>query len=127
LLIVPGANPEAFREKVRRVGAEPVIPYPKNQRKNDKQVLRVDKKFRNRGPWRLKKLYRRRSAIERVASRLTDHFGLEQLRTRALRNVLTHTLLCLIAMLTVALSAHLLGYPDLMRSPVSLMKLTGKI
>ncbi len=118
---------EAFREKVRRVGAEPVIPYPKNQRKNDKQILHVDKKFRSHGPWRLKKLYRQRSAIERVTARLTDHFGLEQLRTRGLRNVLTHTLLCLIAMLTVALSAHLLGYPDLMRSPVSLMKLTGKI
>lgn len=118
---------EAFREKVRRVGAEPVIPYPKNQRKNDKQILHVDKKFRSHGPWRLKKLYRRRSAIERVTARLTDHFGLEQLRTRGLRNVLTHTLLCLIAMLTVALSAHLLGYPDLIRSPVSLMKLTGKI
>lgn len=117
---------QTFREEVQHVGAEPVISYPRNQMRGER-VLRVDKRFRSHGPWRLKRLYRRRSAIERVTSRLTDHFGLEQLRTRGLRNVIIHTLLCLITMLTVALSAHLLGYPDLMRSPVSLIKLTRGI
>jgi len=116
-----------LRDLANRHGIEPVIPYPKNQRRGEKGVLRVDKKFRSHGPWRLKRLYRCRSAVERVAARLRDHFGLEQVRTRGLRNVLTHALLCLIAMLIIALSAHLLGYPDLMRSPVSLMKLTGRI
>jgi len=123
----PQYSSEAFRCEIRRLGAEPVVPYPRNQRRGEKGILRVDKKFRSHGPWRLKRLYRCRSAIERVAARLTDHFGLEQVRTRGLRNILTHTLLCLIAMLIIALSAHLLGYPDLMRSPVSLMNLTGRI
>ena len=118
---------EGFRCEIKRLGAEPVIPYPRNQSRGEREVLRVDKKFRSHGPWRLKRLYRCRSAIERVVARLTDHFGLEQVRTRGLRNILTHTLLCLIAMLIIALSAHLLGYPDLMRSPVSLMNLTGRI
>jgi len=117
---------EAFRSEIKRLGAEPVVPYPRNQRRGEKGVLRVDKKFRSHGPWRLKRLYRCRSAIERVAARLVDHFGLEQVRTRGLRNVLTHTLLCLIAMLIIAVSACLLGHPDLTRSPVSLMNLTGR-
>jgi len=117
---------EAFRSEIKRLGAEPVIPYPRNQMRGEKGVLRVDKKFRSHGPWRLKRLYRCRSAIERVAARLVDHFGLEQVRTRGVRNVLTHAFLCLIAMLTIAVSACLLGHPDLMRSPVSLMNLTGR-
>jgi len=116
-----------FRDEARRLGVEPVIPYPKNQRKGDTRVLRIDRKFRSHGPARLKQLYRQRSAVERTASRLKDHFGLRQLRTRGLGNVLVHVLLCLIAMLTTALSSLLLGHADMMRSPVSLMKLTGGI
>jgi hypothetical protein len=57
-----------------------------------KPVPRVDKRFRSHGPWRLKRLYRCRSAVERVAARLVDHFGLEQPRTRGRRNVLIHSL-----------------------------------
>jgi len=117
---------EGLRSEIKRLGAEPVIPYPRNQRRGEKGILRVDKKFRSHGPWRLKRLYRCRSAVERVAARLTDHFGLEPVRTRGLRNVFVHTLLCLIAMLIIAVSACLLGHPHLMRSPVSLMKLTGE-
>ena len=118
---------EGFRCEIKRLGAEPVIPYPRNQRRGEKGVLRVDKKFRSHGPWRLKRLYRCRSAIERVVARLVDHFGLEQVRIRGRRNVLTHTFLCLIAMLIIAVSACLLGHPNLMRSPVRLMNLTGRI
>ena len=118
---------EGLRSEIKRLGAEPVVPYPRNQRRGEKGVLRVDKKFRSHGPWRLKRLYRCRSAVERVAARLVEHFGLEQVRTRGRRNVLAHTFLCLIAMLIIAVSACLLGHPDLIRSPVSLMELTGGI
>jgi hypothetical protein len=107
---------EAFRDEARRMGVEPVIPYPKNQMKR-KRVLRVDRRFRSHSPWRLKRLYRRRSAVERVTSRLKDHFELRQLRTRGLRNALTHVLLCLIAMLMNALSAIKHGLPEKIRSP----------
>ena len=51
-----------------------------------KKVLRVDRKFRSHGPAKLKRLYRRRSAVERVTSRLKHYFGLKHLRTRGLRN-----------------------------------------
>jgi len=116
----------AFRDEAQRRGVEPVIPYPKNQMKG-KQVLRIDRKFRSHGPARLKRLYRRRSAVERVTSRLKDHFGLRQLRTRGLRNTIIHTLLCIITMLMTALSSILLGHAEMMRSPVALIKLTGKL
>jgi len=107
---------EAFRDEARRLGVEPVIPYPKNQMKG-KRVLRVDRRFRSHGPWRLKRLYRKRSSVERTVSRLKTYFGLCQLRTRGLRNVLSHVFLCLIAMLMTALSLTKNGFPDKMRSP----------
>lgn len=80
---------EAFKDEARRIGAEPVIPYPRNQMKR-KRVLRVNKRFRSHGPWRLKRLYRKRSAVERTVSRLKTYFGLCPIRTRGLRNVLSH-------------------------------------
>lgn len=52
------------------LGAEPVIPYPSNQKRGVKGVLRVDKRFRVHGPERLKRLYGLKSSVERVNSRL---------------------------------------------------------
>jgi len=106
----------AFRVEAQQCGVEPVVPYPRNQMKR-KRVLRVDRRFRSHGPWRLKRLYRKRSAVERTVSRLKTYFGLCQLRTRGLRNVLSHVLLCLIAMLMTALSLIKHEFPDKMRSP----------
>lgn len=117
---------ESFRNEARNLGMEPVIPYPRNQMRT-RRVLRVDRKFRSHGLAKLKRLYRKRSAVERVTSRLKDYFGLRQLRTRGLRNVLIHTLLCLIAMLTTALSSILHGHIHLIRSPITLMKFTGRL
>ena len=117
---------EAFQEEVKRLHPKPVIPYPRNPAKG-KKVLRVDRKFRSHGPAKLKRLYRRRPAVERAISRLKHYFGLKHLRTRGLRNALIHTLFCVLAMLITALASILHGHADLMRSPVSLMKLTGKL
>ena len=117
---------EAFRDQVRRRGGEPVIPYPKNQMKG-KPVLRVDRKFRSHGPAHLKKFYRQRSAVERTFSRLKTHFGLSQLRTRGLRNVIVHVSICLVAMLATALSAVKQTCIHKLRSPVQFIKLTRRI
>jgi len=62
---------EAFREEIQKCGAEPIIPYPRNQMKG-KQVLRIDRKFRSHGPARLRRLYKRRSSVERTFSRHTS-------------------------------------------------------
>ena len=61
-----------------------MIPYPANQNPQEKDFLRVDKHFRTYGPSRL---------------------NLENHKARGLRNILAHALLCIIAMLLVALTA----------------------
>jgi transposase len=114
---------QTVREEVKRLDAKPVIPYPRNQAKG-RRVLRVDRKFRSRGPASLRRLYRKRSAVERVVSRLKTYFGLRQLRTRGLRNVLSHVLLCVIALLANALSAIKQGLPHRIRSSIHFTKLT---
>jgi len=116
---------QAVREEVKRLRAKPVIPYPRNQAKG-KRVLRVDRKFRSHGPANLKRLYRKRPAVERVVSRLKTYFGLRQLRTRGLRNVLSHVLLCFIALLANALSAIKQGLPHRIRSSIQLTKSTWR-
>jgi len=116
---------QAVREEVKRLDAKPVIPYPKNQAKG-KKVLRVDRRFRSHGPLSLRRLYRKRSAVERVMSRLKTHFGLRQLRTRGLRNVLSHVLLSIIALLANALSAIKQGLSHKIRSPIHFTKLTWR-
>jgi len=113
------------RDEVKRLHAEPVIPYPRNQAKG-RRVLRVDRKFRAHGPASLKRLYRRRPAVERVVSRLKTCFGLRQLRTRGLRNVLSHVLLCFIALLANALSAIKQGLGHKIRSSIHFTKLTWR-
>jgi hypothetical protein len=114
-----------MRQEVKRLHAKPVIPYPRNQMKG-KRVLRVDRKFRSHGPASLRRLYRKRPAVERVVSRLKTYFGLRQLRTRGLRNVMSHVLLCLIALLANALSAIKQGLPHRMRSATHFTRLTWR-
>jgi hypothetical protein len=46
------------------------MPYPANQQKDIRGILRIDKKFRVHGPEKLRRLYRLRSSVERVNSRL---------------------------------------------------------
>ena len=116
---------QAVREEVKRLHAKPVIPYPRNQAKG-KRVLRVDRRFRSHGPITLRRLYRKRSAVERVVSRLKTYFGLCQLRTRGLRNVSSHVLLCIIALLANALSAVKQGLSHKIRSPIHFTKLTWR-
>ena len=116
---------QAVREEVKRLHAKPVIPYPRNQAKG-RRVLRVDRKFRSHGPITLRRLYRKRSAVERVVSRLKTHFGLRQLRTRGQRNVISHVLLCFITLLANALSAIKQGLPHRIRSSIDFTRLTWR-
>ena len=58
---------EAFRDKARRLGVEPVIPYPKNQMKG-KNVLRVDRGFHTHGPAKLRHVILQEAGALRRAS-----------------------------------------------------------
>lgn len=94
-----------------------IIPYPKNQLKYVKGLLRVDKLFRAHGPKRQVELYHKRSADERSNSWLKGFYGLDQLRTRGLENATIHVTLCVMASYIIAIAALKNKRPDLIRSP----------
>jgi hypothetical protein len=88
-----------LRETALENGALAIIPYPRNQQKGVRGLLRVDKKFRSHGPTSFKLAYRRRVAVERVFSRLKNLASLSQHSLRGLAKVTFHSQLCVIAML----------------------------
>jgi transposase len=94
-----------LRETALESGALPVIPYPKNQAKGIRGVLRVDRKFRSHGPQKLKMAYRRRVAIERVFSRLKNLASLTQHSLRGLDKITFHSQLCILIMFLTAEAA----------------------
>lgn len=85
-------------------------------------MLRVDRFFRTHGPSDEKKLYKSRSSVERVNSRLKEHLGLENHRVRDLKRITVHTLLCVIAMLLNAVAAVRLDKCEKARSMSFLAK-----
>jgi hypothetical protein len=86
-----------------------------NQRGGE-EVLRVDRFFRVSGPAEERRVYGLgRASVERVNSRL-DLVGLGGLKLRGLRNVVFHVVLCMIALLLVAVAALRLGGPWKARS-----------
>jgi len=105
-----------LRKKISAHGIEAVIPYPANQRPKEKGLLRVDKHFRTHGPARKRRIYRRRTSIERMISRLREQLDLNRHRVRGLRNMAVHVLLCVITMLLIAVAALRLKKPGKARS-----------
>ena len=103
-----------IRDFIRGLGAEPVIPYPKNQKKGIKGLLRVDKKFRVHGPERLRRLYRLKSSVERVNSRLATLIG--KITFKGLKAAVTQVSYAILAMLFIAQTAMETGKPSKARS-----------
>jgi len=105
-----------FRETAFDNDVKAVIPYPSNQRPKEKGLLRVDKHFRTHGPAGERILYHHRASIERTFSRLKEQLNLNKHKVRGLRNITVHALLCVIAMLLVAIAALHLNRPKKTRS-----------
>jgi transposase len=105
-----------LRKHIYSHGMKPVIPYPSNQRPAEAEFLRVDKRFKTHGPERLKRLYRHKASAERAISRLKQDLSLENHKVKRLRNILIHALLCIIAMLLLALTAIKHGKPEQIRA-----------
>jgi transposase len=105
-----------LRDQASSQGVRAVIPFPTNQQRGQKGLLRVDKYFRTHGPIYEKRVYRLRSSIERVNSRLKDQLSLERHRVRGLGRITVHALLCMIAMLLTAMIALRLNRPEKTRS-----------
>jgi Transposase DDE domain len=104
------------RERAADAGVRVVIPYPANQMRGRKGILRVDRFFRTHGPKRERRFYRLRSSVERVNSRLKEQLCLENHRVRSLLRVTVHSLFCLIAMLLNAVAAVRRGVSGKVRS-----------
>jgi IS5 family transposase len=94
-----------LRENALAHGALPVIPYPKNQCRGVKGILRVDGKFRSHGPQKFRRAYRKRVAVERVFSRLKNLASLTEHNLRGLAKVTFHSQLCVLIMLLTAQAA----------------------
>jgi transposase len=94
-----------LRETVLEYGALPVIPYPRNQCKGAKGILRVDRKFRSHGLQNFSRAYRKRVTVERVFSRLKNLTSLTQHNLRGLAKITFHSQLCIIIMLLTAQAA----------------------
>jgi transposase len=85
--------------KLRRAVNAAVIPYPANQKRDVKGLLRVDKKFRTYGPEDQKKEYHKRPRIEAVYSFLKTQYSLAVNKVRGVRNIASYalySLLCLV-------------------------------
>jgi len=85
--------------KLRSTVNATVIPYPANQKRDVKGLLRVDKKFRTYGPEDQKQKYHKRPHIEAVYSFLKMQYSLAVNKVRGVRNVASYalySLLCLV-------------------------------
>jgi len=93
------ADSQYSDSKLRNVVGEAVIPYPANQKRDVKGLLRVDKKFKTYGPEDQKLEYHKRPHIEAVYSFLKTQYSLANNKVRGLRNVAScalYSLLCLV-------------------------------
>jgi transposase len=70
--------------KIRMAVDKTVIPYPANQKRGFKGILRVDKKFRSFGPEEDGQEYHKRSTIEAVNSFLKTQYGMAMNKVRGL-------------------------------------------
>jgi IS4 transposase len=88
----------------------------RNQRKDVKGILRIDRNFKSHGPQELRRVYRKRVAVERVFSRLKNLAGLTQHNLRGLARITFHVQLCLLIMLLTAQAAINIHKPGISRS-----------
>jgi transposase len=105
LVADPQYSSQSRRDVAINQGTLPVIPYPRNQQKGMRGVLRIDRKFKSHGPQQLRRVYRKRVAVERVFSRLKTLAGLTQHNLRGLAKITFHAQLCLLVMLFTAQAA----------------------
>jgi transposase len=103
--------------KLRSAVDEAVIPYPTNQKRGVRDILRVDKKFRTYGPEDQKNEYHKRPHIEAVYSFLKTQYSLAINKVRGVRNVASYALYSLLCLVLNREAAENIGRPDKAVSP----------
>jgi hypothetical protein len=111
------ADSQYSHSKLRNAAGEAVIPYPANQKRDVKGLLRVDKKFRTYGPEDMKKEYHRRPHIEAVYSFLKTQYSLAINKVRGLKNVASYALYSLLCLVLNREAAENIRRPDKAVSP----------
>jgi len=102
------------RGLIEDLGAEPVIPYPRNQAPEAGEALRVDRRFRTHGPERLRALYSFRSSVERVNSRLGTL--IDRISSKGLKAAVAQVSYAVLSMLLTAWTSIKTGRPEKARS-----------
>jgi transposase len=110
------ADSQYSDEKVRKT-VDAVIPYPANQKRGVKGILRVDKKFRSHGPEDLKRRYHKRPSVEAVFSFLKTQYSLASNKVRGLKNVAVYALYSLLSPVLTREAAENIGRTDKAISP----------
>jgi transposase len=113
---------KSLRDQAAEAGVRVVIPYPANQLRGQRGLLRVDRYFRTHGPTREKRAYKLRSSIERVNLRLKEQLCLKNHKVRSLKRIKIHALFCLIAMILNEVAAVGLNIVEKARSMTLLAK-----
>jgi transposase len=111
------ADSQYSDNKIRMAVDKTVIPYPANQKRGIKDVLRVDKKFRTYGPEDQKKQYHKRPPIEAVNSFLKTQYGMVVSKVRGLKQVASYALFSILCLVLNREAALNIGRPDKAVSP----------
>jgi len=111
------ADSQYSHNKLRNAANAAAIPYPANQKRTVKGLLRVDKKFRTYGPEDMKKEYHKRPHIEAVYSFLKTQYSLAINKVRGIRNVTSYALYSLLCLVLNREAAENLRRPDKAVSP----------
>jgi len=111
------ADSQYSDSRIRKAIAETVIPYPANQKRGVKDLLRVDKKFRTHGPEEKKREYYKRSHIEAVYSFLKTQYSMTINKVRGVKNVASYALFSLLCLVLNREAAENTGRPDKAISP----------
>jgi transposase len=98
--------------KIRAAVDKSVIPYPANQRRGAKDILRVDKKFRAYGPEDQKNDYHKRPPIEAVNSFLKTQCSMALNKVRGLKQVATYALFSVLCLVLNREAAQNIGRSD---------------
>jgi transposase len=111
------ADSQYSDSKLRNAVCEAVIPYPANQKRGVKGLLRVDKKFRTYGPEDQKKEYHKRPHIEAVYSFLKTQYSLAINKVRGAKNVASYALFSILCLVLNREAAENIRRPDKAVSP----------
>ena len=111
------ADSQYSDSKIRKAVDETVIPYPANQKRGVKGLLRVDRKFRTYGSEDLKRKYHKRPSIEAVYGFLKTQYSLAINKVRGLRNVACYALFSMLCLVLNREAAENLRRTDKVVSP----------